>query len=265
MRITRSVRGLVPVLGVLMSLVAAVRPAVAGEMRGVFITHCGLARIRQVDPIMSPGMATSDHLHQFFANRSVDENSTYRSMRNGATTCTFRADTSGYWTPMLVSPSGRRARPQSISAYYRAVGALADRHVRAFPRNLRMISHRYFFSCGETGHGTARPKDCGSRYVHASVVFPACWDGRHLDSANHRSHMAFQTGRGCPRGHPVAVPRLVVIVRFAHLHDGSGFRLTSGSATTMHGDFWNTWRQHGLVRLVTRCIDRNRPCGDLGL
>ena len=248
----------------IVSLTFTARLAVADQMHGVFSTHCAVSKIDRIDPIVDPGMKMSAHLHQFFANRSVNKDSTYRSMRKGSTTCTFKPDTAGYWTPMLVSPAGHKVRPQGVNAYYRSVGVLARQHVRAFPANLRMISHRYFFSCGDTGTGTPKPRDCGSKTVHVSVVFPACWDGAHTDSRDHMSHMAFQTGRGCPRSHPVAVPRLVLIVRYPRLHDGTGYTLTSGRATSMHADFWNTWKQLTLRHLVRRCLNQDQVCGDMG-
>lgn len=67
---------------------------------------------------------------------------------------------------------------------------------------------------GETGART----ECRG-YLRLAIRFPDCWDGRRLDSPDHRSHMATarRTGatgsRICPRSHPVAVPQLVMKVR----------------------------------------------------
>lgn len=51
--------------------------------------------------------------------------------------------------------------------------------------------------------------------IRATVIFPSCWDGKNLDSPDHRSHMAYTpTGRAlagdeCPVSHPVRVPQVM--------------------------------------------------------
>jgi hypothetical protein len=39
------------------------------------------------------------------------------------------------------------------------------------------------------------------------------------------------------------------------------FRLSSGPAYTLHGDFFNTWVQADLERLTRDCIRRDVDCG----
>jgi hypothetical protein len=43
--------------------------------------------------------------------------------------------------------------------------------------------------------------------IRAQVFFPSCWDGVNLDSADHKSHMAYPiqnyNGGDCPSSHPV--------------------------------------------------------------
>jgi hypothetical protein len=36
-----------------------------------------------------------------------------------------------------------------------------------------------------------------------------CWDGKNLDSPDHKSHMAYPTGNNCPSTHPVRVPQIL--------------------------------------------------------
>ena len=57
-------------------------------------------------------------------------------------------------------------------------------------------------------HAQAQAGGCtpGSWFV-MEVEFPQCWDGVHLDSADHKSHMAYPNG-GCPADHPVALPEI---------------------------------------------------------
>lgn len=47
--------------------------------------------------------------------------------------------------------------------------------------------------------------------VRAEIIFPSCWDGKNLDSADHKSHVAFPTliqDGACPPTHPIYLPIL---------------------------------------------------------
>jgi len=42
--------------------------------------------------------------------------------------------------------------------------------------------------------------------LRTQVFFPSCWDGKNLDSPDHKSHMAYPSGvnsGSCPASHPV--------------------------------------------------------------
>lgn len=223
-------------------IVGAVLPMPAAQAATPrFQIRCQTSHLKQVDPIVSPG-ARSAHLHEFFGNTTTDANSTYRSMVGGRTTCTAAADTAGYWVPSLISPGGQVVRARTILLYYR--GAAGERTV-AFPPNLRMVSHN------------SQVRTSSSNLI---IKFPSCWDGVRIDSADHISHMANATGKGCPRSHPVRVPALTVVARYP-IQSVSGYRLSSGPLSTLHADFWNTWRQPGLEELVARCLnDSTRSC-----
>ena len=57
----------------------------------------------------------------------------------------------------------------------------------------------------------ARPPVCDDGILVVHVRFPQCWDGVHLDSPNHISHMAWtDEGDTCPASHPVAIPRVTI-------------------------------------------------------
>ncbi|KAL8397200.1 hypothetical protein RB594_004062 [Gaeumannomyces avenae] len=65
----------------------------------------------------------------------------------------------------------------------------------------------------ETPDFPTRPCPGGIMAVHH---FPACWDGKNLDSPDHQSHMfntageAFAVARPCPASHPVRMPQLAL-------------------------------------------------------
>jgi hypothetical protein len=106
---------------------------------------------------------------------------------------------------------------------------------------------------------------CGARtWLAGRVEFPSCWNGRDLDSADHRSHMAYARRGRCPSTHPVAVPRLTLVVTRGERPDPATVALSSGSPTSWHADFWNTWNPVRLRRLVRNCVDQDRDCALVG-
>ena len=227
-------------------------PSATTDGRG-FLTHCAVSHFAQVDPIVSPGHV-SMHEHEFFGNTTTTANSTYDSMIAGTTTCDALADTAGYWVPTLLDPEGNVVSTGVVKVYYRDGGATS---VTAFPPDLRMISHTASWFCGAGGEGTAEPQDCGAKPVRVRVYFPNCWDGVHLDSPDHMSHMTFDRGRDCTG---VPVPAVLLNVVYP-VNDGTAYTLSSGPPSTMHADFWNTWQQDGLQALVDRCINGSVTCG----
>ena len=75
------------------------------------------------------------------------------------------------------------------------------------------------------------PASCPNKPLRLRVEFPNCWNGRNLDSADHKSHMAYagvNGARGCPASHPVAVPSLSLNFRWKISGSLSGVRLSSG-------------------------------------
>jgi hypothetical protein len=97
------------------------------------------------------------------------------------------------------------------------------------------------------------------------VRFPECWDGRRLDSADHKSHMAYaardagDTLLSCPWTHPVSVPQVSVIAKYNVV--GRGITLASGGVHTAHADFFNAWDPAALDDLLCNCIQEGVDCG----
>jgi hypothetical protein len=253
----------------IVSAVAAMGPAPpvsAFEHR--FSVSCRFSHWGVDDPIVSP-MTTASHLHVFFGNTSTNRFSTYTSMRSADTTCRFSPDTAGYWVPSLIASDGTAILPQKVNAYYRSIGIFETMPVKAFPADFRMVSDSHEWMCKDSQTFSSPPncntRERGFRNVGLRIVFASCWDGFSLDSFDHRSHVAFGSSRrGCPATHPVALPRLALNVRFA-TKDARGHLLSSGEPWTAHGDFWNTWDQAALERLVRDCLGSTaiKSCGTL--
>jgi len=237
-----------------------------------FVQNCGFSHRAPDDPIVFPGKAGASHDHTFVGNTTTNASSTYASLRSGATTCQRRADTAGYWVPTLLE-NGAPVLPLGATIYYRR-GTLAP--VTTFPNNLRIVAgdatatapqgrRVTFWSCGAmSGVPPSEtvptcPATRGS-FLRLHVRFPSCWDGRRLDSPDHKSHLAYAVGRRCPSTHPVSVPAITQIFRYPS-RGGEGFSLASGGQYSAHADFVNAWRPRVLERLVDECLNALVHCG----
>ena len=143
----------------------------------------------------------------------------------GETTCANRADTSAYWVPTLYV-AGRAVEPLALIADY---SRQTSRPLEPFPVGLMMIagdaharraqsSRVTSWSCAvpRAERSSTIPRCPGTRRggLRLHVSFPDCWDGTRLDSADHKSHMAYSSRAACPRSHPVAVPALSLVVHY---------------------------------------------------
>jgi hypothetical protein len=78
---------------------------------------------------------------------------------------------------------------------------------------------------------------------------------------DHKSHMAPSKAqpdgsRACSDpSYPILVPRLTLNANFPVPKPTGTVTLSSGAASTMHADFWNTWDQDALNNLVSNCIN----------
>lgn len=121
--------------------------------------------------------------------------------------------------------------------------------------------------------------------LRADLFFPSCWNGRDLDSADHRSHMAYPVtdanGRNpsCPATHPVPVVRVSYHYAFPVKPENvdpvsrttRGWRLSSDMYTvttsrpggaSLHGDWINGWHPEVMQMIVDTCIRQGLDCHD---
>jgi hypothetical protein len=215
------------------------------------------------------------HQHSFVGNRTTNAFTTVDSLLAGGTTCRRAADRAAYWMPTLFV-DGRAVQPAGATVYYRRRTAA---RVQAFPAGLKMIAGNSsasspqglrvtFWNCGAQNPipPSAAPPTCPNALrdsLRLHVSFPSCWDGKNLDSADHKSHMAYPDGRSCPASHPVSVPALAVIFRYPTT-GGQGVTLASGGVYSAHADFFNGWETAELTKLVNFCLNGMRHCGAFG-
>ena len=239
---------------------------------GQFVVQCLYTHTADDDPIVHFGHAGMSHSHDFYGATATNARSTATQLHRGSTTCDKSVDTAGYWQPTLYDHDVA-VRPRSIQAYYRAAPGVDPQSVRTFPFGLKMIAGDAYatrpqpgdaagWTCGaRPGLSDDTPADCpGTAPLHLVLTFPDCWDGVHLDSEDHKSHVAYSAGGTCPGTHPVPVPQLTVAVTFPISGPGHDLRLASGTMLSAHGDFLNAWDPAGLEREIAQCIRRGAVC-----
>ena len=250
-----------------------------------FLSICDFSHRSWDDPIVFPGKPRLSHNHTFVGNVSTNAFSTLTSLRAHGTTCDPQADTAAYWAPTLLL-NDKPLLPVGATIYYRR---LTTAPVRPFPPGLRMVGGNsrawraqsvqvIYWDCSVVkatrygpngGLASSVPPTSGmvafstvpscpaTSTLQLHVNFPDCWNGKSLDSPNHKSHMAYSANGRCPQSHPVAVPALSLVYRYRPPGPGVVI-LSSGGQYSGHADFINAWNQHALTQLILTCLD-NRP------
>jgi hypothetical protein len=237
-----------------------------------FVSTCRFSHRAPDDPIVFPGHPGFSHDHSFVGNTTTDAFSTLASLQAGSTTCRRIGDKAGYWMPTLAD-NDTPVAPIGATIYYRR---RTKEKVKPFPGGLKMIAgdskaqsaqslRITFWNCGPNA-GIAPSStvptcpDAAANGLRLHVSFPNCWDGQNLDSADHKSHMAYSTAGRCPADHPVAVPAISLIYRYPIQGDSSVY-LSSGGQFSAHADFFNAWDEETLARLVDGCLNALVHCG----
>jgi hypothetical protein len=222
-----------------------------------FIVACGFSHHSNDDPIVLPEQPGRSHSHTFIGNKSTDAASTHASLQASPTTCEPADDSSAYWFPTLFE-KGVAVRPLTALAYYvRRTSA----RVHALPARLRIIAgnsearrpqglHVASWGCGAVDGGRRFrmiPRCSKDNFLNLRIEFPSCWDGRSLDSADHKRHMAYASSGRCPRAHPVPVPAISLVVLYPATRPDA---LLSSGPFSVHADFINAWNQGELERVT---------------
>jgi hypothetical protein len=242
--------------------------------------ECNINHFGPDDPIVYPGQPGASHMHSFYGNSSTNAYTTTASLQSSPATCNYLGnfDRSSYWVPSLYATNadGTTTRfsdtGQSLVAYYRKAGGANGPKVTPFPAGLRMIagdphaqsaqpSSITSWDCGDGGPDYGYVPDCtnatSGKTPVGFVTFPNCWNGKDLDSADHRSHMAYSdpiTG-ACPAGYPVSFARLEYEVWENGTTSGPNYSLSSGGKFSLHGDFFAGWDPRLLGGLVDKCMN----------
>lgn len=248
-----------------------------GASRIGFGVDCDRIGVAQIDPIVNPGVPQSAHLHEFFGNPRVTPDTSTQSLIDVPASeipCTDRNDKSAYWTP-AVYQDGVRVNANHFKAYYKSTTS----DVEPMPLGLRMIAgdntsteNQSRLVGGWVGAGKHSDTNTFGKNkmiefanpaidVSLRINFPNCWDGVHLDSPDHKSHMAYfdNATKSCPASHPVKIAQLTTFTRYA-VSGGDGLSLASGEWYTFHQDFWNGWSPDHMADLTDECIVAGMNC-----
>ena len=256
---------------------------------------CKVTKTGNFDPIVYPGDIEAGHHHTFFGNDAINPGSTGESLKaGGGSTCVGGiANRSSYWVPSLYDSRTGAVKPPSQFLVYYATNLLPNLRasVQRPPDGLKMIagdhttgspggppqnSGAIYFECqGQINKnpGVSIPScNAGSR-MRYKLTFPECWDGKNLDSDDHKSHMAQANslkGNGCPSAHPVRIPSITFIVDYKVAVNGESnyWRLSSDmydaskpGGLSLHGDLMTAWDPKIMDMIVKNCLRAGKDCG----
>jgi hypothetical protein len=186
--------------------------------------------------------------------------------------------------------NGTQTLTANCAVFYYRAGDKDYRTVKPCRANLRIITAkningsriRWYCGTGDDKAGSADPPaQCSGGVLGLKIIFPDCVAEespgvQKIDSTDdpdptrvHKSHMARSVAqsngtRVCPSTHPIPVPTLTINANFPIPTTQGQVTLSSDEPTdppgsTMHSDFWNTWDQAELERLVVECINEVPP------
>jgi hypothetical protein len=245
-----------------------------------FQANCSVSRTNVGDdPIVYPNQPGASHLHTFMGNTTISAASTIESLSAGQTTCKAKGDLSAYWMPTLYN-GATAVHPVGNQVIYYKSGVIDYTSVRPFPPGLRFLVGSPAatldefrnnpgtvegWECGDSAFNWDFPATCtpGS-LLNVRLQAPSCWDGLHLDTPDHKSHMAYPVLGVCPNDHPVAVPMIEFKMAFPVSGDMSQVRLSSGRGYSFHYDFFNAWDVPTLAALSNHCINGGLQCDPRG-
>jgi hypothetical protein len=247
-----------------------------------FNASCTVSHALPDDPIVFPNMPGASHMHSFLGNNGTNAGTTLDTLlKNTDSSCKPAEDHSAYWIPTLYE-NGKPVEPHGVTVYYGSRLPDPTKTV-PFPQGFRMIT-------GDAKRQVATPKGAPGQFWCAGMggeigrsadgnwpvcaktaeltfqlTFPDCWDGVHLDSPDHKSHVGPADSKGqCSGKFPVAIPSISFVIGYPTSGSSAGFKLSSGNASSMHGDAFLAWEPAPLGHRVKDCVVQHAKCNTAG-
>lgn len=190
----------------------------------------------------------------------------------------------------MVDAAGNAQMPTEATFYYKTGYNMPPAKTQVLPVGLRMIAGDKNATGPQVapgplpitewtclvhgGTGSTIPNCAAGDTVRLTVYFPSCWDGKNLDSPDHKSHMAYPnfSAGACPSTHPVQVPQISEhfdwpVPKGANTstwHLSSDVDL-SKPGISAHADWLMGWDVETMRSLVVNCLQKALDCGVGGI
>lgn len=273
-------KNMTPLIGASVERIQAttVQPGVGSNFRIV----CEPSHMSNDDPLVFPNQQNATHHHIFYGNTSINYKSDLANLPNvGNSTCAGgTANRSAYWTPTLINTDTNAPVMPDFSIFYYKKNVSTP--IVSPPKGLRMLSGNSKATIEDEAQGrftcynpnvwygwTKKINSCkAGEILFMTIEFPSCWDGKNLDSPNHKDHMTHPVADLCPASHPVAIPVITFTLEYKITADNQNakWRLASdnyaydgtNAGFSMHGDWVNGWNQEVLDGIVKNCINAGK-------
>lgn len=287
------------------TILSSVLLALTATANAYWLMGAGAITKERMDPLISPGeVAHHTHIVYGGSNFGVSVN-TEKLQKSECSSVPIVEDKSAYWAPLLYfqwANGSFSSLDGGAVIYYLFPNKPGS--TKAFPKDFRMISgdptlrtydgsnhgqQAVTFLCldfkGTTSeHNSLPEKHCPSG-IRSQINFPSCWDGKNVDSPDHRSHVAYRSkgpddGECTDPKYPVNIPRVFLEIywdtgafdsyRSQAKNPNQPFVFAYGDETGFgnHADLYNGWDDGVLQRAIDGCTcnDSGDPtcCGQTG-
>jgi len=289
-------------LAIFIALILSVVSLVSCIDGDTFTVNCVPLTIQRSDPIIQPGIASS-HVHSVIGGNAFQRTmGPMDANKADSTTCDKAIDHSNYWVPSMYHQRADKMWElvpwRGSAVYYQkracdfVPGARACNKTfvpLAFPDGFRMVAGdplrrtqnnsdlaqkavhiMCIYDGGSMQYDGFPPRKCNT--LRSEVYFPSCWDGKNLDSADHKTHVSYPgvgnyNGGVFPESHPVALLSIFYEFFFeTSTFTDTKFAFANGDPTGFgyHGDFIMGWTDRSLLQTAHRDCVGPSDCPKLG-